>query len=47
MSIGEQAGDSGRLKQAVTAFREALKLYTRERTPLDWTMVQGNLGVAL
>ena len=36
-----------RLEEAVAAFREALKEWTRERVPLDWAMTQNNLGVAL
>jgi tetratricopeptide (TPR) repeat protein len=31
----------------VTAYREALKEYTRERVPLQWAMTQNNLGNAL
>ena len=36
-----------RLEQAVSAYVEALKEYTRERVPLDWAMTQNNLGNAL
>jgi tetratricopeptide (TPR) repeat protein len=36
-----------RLEQAVAAYREALKEYTRERAPLDWGATQSNLGNAL
>ncbi len=35
------------LRQAVEAFRRALKKRTREREPLDWAMTQTNLGDAL
>ena len=35
------------MEEAVTAHREALKEYTRERVPLKWAMTQGNLGTAL
>jgi tetratricopeptide (TPR) repeat protein len=45
--FGEQAGDSPALEEAITAYREALKEYTRERVPLDWAMTQNNLGNAL
>jgi hypothetical protein len=31
----------------VSAYREALKEYTRERVPLQWAMTQTNLGTAL
>jgi tetratricopeptide (TPR) repeat protein len=43
------ASESGtaRLEEAVAAFHEALKEYTRERVPLDWAMTQNNLGNAL
>ena len=44
---GEQSGDASRLEEAVVAYREALKEYTRERVPLDWAMTQNNLGNAL
>jgi tetratricopeptide (TPR) repeat protein len=37
----------GRLEEAVAAYREALKEYTREQVPLDWAMTQNNLGTAL
>jgi tetratricopeptide (TPR) repeat protein len=46
-AIGSQAGSNDELIQAVTAYREALKEYTRERVPLDWAMTQNNLGNAL
>ena len=36
-----------RLEQAVSAYVEALKEYTRERVPLDWAMTQNSLGTAL
>ena len=38
---------TARLDEAVTAYREALKEYTRERVPLDWAMSTGNQGVAM
>jgi tetratricopeptide (TPR) repeat protein len=44
---GDEFGDNDALKEAVTAYREALKEYTRERVPLDWAMTQNNLGAAL
>ncbi|MBF0561271.1 MAG: tetratricopeptide repeat protein [Alphaproteobacteria bacterium] len=46
-TIGEQSGDDQWLQQAVTAFREALKEWPRERVPLAWAAVQNNLGNAL
>ncbi len=36
-----------RLDDAVAAYREALKEYTRERVPHDWARSTGNQGVAL
>ena len=36
-----------RLLEAVTAYRDALKEWTRERVPLDWATTQNNLGTAL
>jgi transcriptional regulator with XRE-family HTH domain len=35
------------LAGAVTAYREALKVYTRDDHPADWAMTQNNLGAAL
>jgi len=35
------------IEEAIFAFREALKEYTRERVPLKWAMTQMNLGNAL
>src|SRR5262245_42201441 len=35
------------LGESVAAYREALKVYTREQLPQDWAMTQNNLGVAL
>jgi tetratricopeptide (TPR) repeat protein len=39
--------DTGRLEEAVTAYREALKERTRERAPREWAVTQENLGDAL
>ena len=35
------------LAQAVTAYRSALEVYSREQLPQDWAMTQNNLGEAL
>ena len=35
------------LAQAVSAYRSALEVRTREQLPQDWAMTQNNLGVAL
>jgi tetratricopeptide (TPR) repeat protein len=36
-----------RLEEAVAAYREALKEYTRERVPLQWAMTHRNLATTL
>src|SRR5947209_9259781 len=38
---------TGRLLEAVEAYRNALKERTRERVPLDWATTQNSLGNAL
>ena len=45
--IGEQSGDVMRLEEAVRAYRDALREYTRERVPLRWAGTQNNLSNAL
>jgi tetratricopeptide (TPR) repeat protein len=35
------------LREAVSAYREALKEYRRDRSPLDWARTLSNLGNAL
>ena len=45
-TLGERESGPERLKEAVAAYTEALKEYTRERVPLDWAMTQNNLGTA-
>jgi len=45
--LGEREARTGRLEDAVTAYREALKEQTRERVPLAWGMTQVNLGAVL
>ena len=45
--IGEQAGDNSALADAITAYRDALKEWTRARAPLQWGTTQNNLGNAL
>ena len=47
MALGKRESGTERLEQAVAAFTEALKEYTRERVPLDWATTQNNLGAAL
>jgi len=46
-TLGERESGTGKLEEAVAAYREALKEWTRERVPLDWATTQMNLGVAL
>ena len=43
--LGEQESGTVRFEEAVVAYREALKEWTREHVPLDWAMTQNNLGV--
>jgi Tetratricopeptide repeat len=45
--LGERESGTGKLTEAVAAFRSALEEWTRERVPLDWAMTQMNLGNAL
>ncbi|MEM7520054.1 MAG: helix-turn-helix transcriptional regulator [Pseudomonadota bacterium] len=43
----EGAAGTDLLAQAVTAYRDALTVYTRADHPVDWAMTQNNLGGAL
>jgi tetratricopeptide (TPR) repeat protein len=45
--LGERESGVEKLKEAVAAYRAALKKRTRDRVPLDWAMTQNNLGNAL
>ena len=45
--LGERESGAATLRQAVAAYREALKELTRARVPLDWAMTQNNLGNVL
>jgi tetratricopeptide (TPR) repeat protein len=45
--LGDRESGTARLEEAVEAYRDALKEYTREREPLKWAMIQNNLGSAL
>ncbi len=40
-------GGDARAQEAIDAYREALQTWTRENAPLDWAMVENNLGIAL
>ena len=46
-ALGERETGTERLEQAVDAYRAALQVYTRERTPLDWATIQIDFGNAL
>ena len=46
-TIGEQAGSNDDLAAAAAAFRETLKVWTRERVPFQWSATQNNLGCVL
>jgi tetratricopeptide (TPR) repeat protein len=45
--LGEREAGTGRLEEAVAAFRLSLEETTRARVPLDWALTQMNLGIAL
>jgi hypothetical protein len=47
LSLGKREGGTGRLEEAVAAYREAMEELTRERVPLDWAQTKNNLGVVL
>ena len=46
-ALGEREIGTARLEEAVTAYREALLEWTRQRVPLNWATTQNNLGNAL
>jgi tetratricopeptide (TPR) repeat protein len=46
-SEAKDTSGTEKLGEAVVAFREALKEYTRERVPVEWAATQHNLGVTL
>jgi tetratricopeptide (TPR) repeat protein len=46
-TYGAQSGQNEPLREAVAAYRAALKEYTREKVPLDWAATESNLGNAL
>jgi tetratricopeptide (TPR) repeat protein len=45
--LGERESGTGKLEEAIAAYREALKEHTPERYPLDWAETLGNEGLAL
>ena len=46
-TLGERESGTARIEEAVAAYREALKEYTRKNAPLNWAATQINLGNAL
>ena len=46
-TLGERESGTGRLEEAVAAFRAGLEERTRERVPLEWAMTQNNLAIVL
>src|SRR5262249_10616099 len=46
-TLGKHEKGTEKLEEAIAAYREALKEWTRERVPLDWAITQDNLGNAL
>src|SRR5262249_59057090 len=45
--LGGRENATAKLEEAVAAYREGLKEWTRERVPLQWAMTQNGLGNAL
>ena len=45
--LGEEHGDNARLASAITFYKEALTVWTRERVPLQWARTLNNLGNVL
>ena len=46
-TLGVRESGAARLTEAVAAYRDALKEWTRERVPLRWAMSTGNQGAAI
>jgi tetratricopeptide (TPR) repeat protein len=46
-ALGMREDEITHIEMAVAAYREASKEYTRDRAPMDWAVVQGNLANAL
>jgi tetratricopeptide (TPR) repeat protein len=47
LALGERESGTGKLTEAVAAYRAALEEYTRARVPLEWARTQMNLGTAI
>jgi len=43
--LGDGESGTARLEEAVAAYRDALKEWTREHTPLQWAETRQNLAV--
>ena len=43
-TLGQRESGTDRLEEAVAAYRAALEELTRDRVPLNWAMVQGNIA---
>ena len=46
-TLGKREIGTERLRESVAAYRAALDVFTRERTPEQWSLVLNDLGVAL
>ena len=46
LKLGERENGTGKLHQAVAAYQEASKIWTRQQFPLDWATLESNLGYA-
>jgi hypothetical protein len=46
-ALGGRESGTAKLEEAVVAYREALKEWTRERVPVDWASSFGQEGIAL
>jgi tetratricopeptide (TPR) repeat protein len=46
-NLGKRNNNSTQLKEAVSAFHDALQERTPEQVPIDWAITQNNLGNVL
>jgi hypothetical protein len=42
--LGEREHGTKKLEEAVAAYRQALRQFTRDRAPLQWAMSKSNLS---
>jgi tetratricopeptide (TPR) repeat protein len=47
LGLGEQEGRSGRVEEAVAAYRQSLEVFTRDRDGQAWSLAKMNLANAL